>query len=550
MKIQQGAVKMKKSTNFTQRNKPLRAVFARIILAAAFLLMAGCGGRGTAPLSVPAGAAAGDLLGLEPCTYKAGKVEYAADCGTLVVPENRVDPGSRLIALPVRRVLSLNENPAEPIFWFAGGPGSTNMDFSNLEDLLDRHDIVMVGYRGVDGSTVLNCPEAVQATRGSVGDLLAQESIREIGSAFTRCFTRLASEGVDLDGYNIPEVVEDNEAARVALGYSRVNLLSGSYGTRVAQMYAWMYPQSVFRSAMISVNPPGHMVWEPDVLDSQIEYDARLCAQDPACSARTPDLAASVQSVAASMPKRWLFFPIDEGKVRFVTHFLLWHRGTAATAYDIYLSAERGDPSGLAILSLMYDVMIPSMSVWGDLAIKAASADFDPGRDYLTEMRPPGSIMGAPMSEFAWGSVQTMDWTIKSIPEELRRVQPSDVEMLLVSGSIDATTPAQWATTELMPSLSNGQQVILSEFGHTNDVWKLQPEALRHLLVTFYETGDADDSLFVYQPMDFHVGLMSFPLLAKVLLAVVVLLLLLVAFLVWFFVRRAKRRKAESVIHR
>ncbi|NIV37973.1 MAG: alpha/beta fold hydrolase, partial [Anaerolineae bacterium] len=91
-----------------------------------------------------------------------------------------------------------------------------------------------------------------------------------------------------------PEVVEDMEAARKGLGYERVNLISESYGTRVAQIYAWMHPDSVFRSALISVNPPGHMVWEPSVLDEQIMYDAELCAQDAECSARTGDLAETM----------------------------------------------------------------------------------------------------------------------------------------------------------------------------------------------------------------------------------------------------------------
>jgi hypothetical protein len=52
-------------------------------------------------------------------------------------------------------------------------------------------------------------------------------------------------------------------------------------------IYAWKYPDSLYRSAMIAVNPPGHFSWEPDVVDQQLEYDAELCAKDPECSART-----------------------------------------------------------------------------------------------------------------------------------------------------------------------------------------------------------------------------------------------------------------------
>ena len=523
-------------------NRPMMTLVVIAVLVT--VLVAACGPI-ESPITVPAGAQAGDLVRLEACTYEADKVEYAADCGTLVVPENRSDPNSRLIALPVTRIHASGGTPMEPIFWLAGGPGGTNMGFSHVEGLIEDHDIVLVGYRGVDGSSALDCPEENQAAKGLGGDLLSEESIANIGNAFALCLARLQDEGVDLDGYTIPEVVDDNEAARKGLGYERVNLLSGSYGTRVAQIYAWMHPDSLFRSAMISVNPPGHLVWEPGVLDTQVVYDADLCAQDAECSARTDDLAGTMRNVAHNMPSRWLFLTIDPGKARFMTHFFLWHRGNAATAYDVYLAAEQGDPSGLALMSLMYDLMIPTFMTWGELAVKGVSADYDPARDYLTEMNPADSILGAPMSEFIWSGAQAMDWPVTRIPAELRQVQPSDVETLLVSGNIDATTPAQWATEEPLPSLSNGEQVILSEFGHTDEGWGLQPDATVHLLTTFYATGVVDDSLFTYQPMDFNVGL-GFPTMAKIALAIVVLVVVGLVVIVRFAVRRVRRRKAAQ----
>jgi hypothetical protein len=160
-------------------------------------------------------------------------------------------------------------------------------------------------------------------------------------------------------------------------------------------------------------------------------------------------------------------------------------------------------------------------------------------------MNPPGAILGAPQSEIAWSPLYFADWPATLIPAEYRRVQASDVETLLLSGSVDGTTPARYATEELLPSLSNGQQVILSEFGHVDDVWNLQPEAAMHLLTTFYDTGEADDSLFTYQPMDFDVG-MGFPTMAKLVLAIIVLVIAGVVALFWFIVRRVWRRRASK----
>ena len=313
-------------------------------------------------------------------------------------------------------------------------------------------------------------------------------------------------------------------------------------------IYAWKHPESIFRSAMISVNPPGRLAWEPDVLDWQISYDAELCAQDPECSARTDDLSESVRKVVSTMPSRWLFLPIDEGKVRFFTHFFLWYRDgltgkDAAMVYDAFLAAEKGDSSGLALMSLMYDLIKPAtMMTWGQSAAIVMSTDFDSTRDYFNEMNPPGSILGAPQSEIAWSPLYFSGWPASLIPAEYRQVQGSDVETLLVSGSVDSTTPARYAADELLPSLSNGKQVILSEFGHVDDVWNLQPEAAMYLLTTFYDKVEADDSLFTYQPMNFDVGF-GFPAMAKLFVAVIVLLIALIWFVI-FWIRRRKARKA------
>ncbi|MGD8404100.1 MAG: alpha/beta fold hydrolase [Anaerolineales bacterium] len=511
------------------------------------LLITACGAPEAPTLTVPEGAQAGDLVDPEPCTYEAKEVEYTADCGTLIVPENRIDPNSRLIALPVTRIRATGSNPAEPIFRLGGGPGQSNMGFSHLERLIEKHDLVLVGYRGVDSSPELQCPEFIQAAKGGDDDLLSEESIANMGEALAHCAARLQDEGVDLDGYTILEEIEDVETARVGLGYERINLLSESFGTRVAIIYAWEHPDSLYRSAMISVNPPGRLAWEPDVLDWQITYDADLCAREPECSAQTDDLAETMRTVSQNMPSRWLFLPIDAGKVRFFTHFFLWYREgltgqDAAMVYDAYLAAEKGDPSGLAMMSLMYDLIKPAtMMTWGQSAAIVMSTDFDPARDYFAEMNPPGSILGAPQSEIAWSPLYFSDWPATLIPAEYRQVQASDVETLLVSGSVDSTTPARYATEELLPSLGNGQQVILSEFGHVADVWDLQPEATMHLLTTFYDTGVADDSLFTYQPMNFDVG-MGFPAMAKLVLAAIVLLIALV----WLIIYLVRRRRARN----
>lgn len=513
---------------------PVRKLIPALIMLG--LLVVCC--RDNSSIIVPEGSKAGNIT-LEPCEFKTKSGNFSADCGTIIVQESSDKADSRLIALPVIRVHATREDPAEPVFFLSGGPGQSNMNFKPPDELLANHDFVLVGYRGVDGSVKLDCPEVNRAIKGTEGDLLSQSSLSGLSKAFRQCADRLQAEGLDLNAYTMIDVIRDMEAARTALNYQHINLLSESYGTRVAQIYAYQQPEIIHRSAMIGVNPPGHFVWEPDTIDHQIEYYSNLCAQDSGCNARTSDLARTISNVIHRMPRRWLFIPIDEGKVRVITFALLYHRKTAALAFDTYFAAEKGDPSGLALMTLAYDFLFPSMITWGDLAAKALSADLDRTRNYAVEMDPPNSILGSPFSKLLWS---LGDWPTAPIPEEFRKTQPSGVETLLISGSIDFSTPPMFATKELLPQLSNGRQIILAEMGHTGDVWGVQPAALIRLLNSFYDTGIADDSLFRYAPMDFSVS-WGFPGIAKIALAVLIILILGISWLAWIIIRRTRRLK-------
>src|SRR5262245_3750340 len=155
---------------------------------------------GGSSVSVPSGAHAGQLT-LHSCTYPTEKGSYAADCGTLVVPENRHDPDSRLIAIPVTRIHAVSAHPGAPVFRLEGGPGKTNMTFPAASRYAPDHDVVLVGYRGVDGSVRLDCPE-VESAVSHTADLLSRSFFASYSKAFRACADRLTAAGVDLGGYS------------------------------------------------------------------------------------------------------------------------------------------------------------------------------------------------------------------------------------------------------------------------------------------------------------------------------------------------------------
>lgn len=462
---------------------------------------------------------------------------YAADFATLAVPENRRTPGGRQIELPVIRIRATGDDPAEPIFWLTGGPGRSNLDTFSSDFFIARHDHVMVGYRGVDGSVSLDCPEVADLLR-KTDDVLTDATLQRVGDAYTACAQRLQQAGVDLNGYTVLDVVDDLESARRALGYDKIHLLAESYGTRLAYLYAVRYPESLHRVVLIGASPPGRLVWDPEKVDAKLRRYAELWAQDPEAHARTPDLAAAIQQVNRNMPGRWLFLPIYPGSVQTAAFALLAERDGAARVFDAYVAAFNGDASGLWLMSFSAPYIFPEIVNWGDSASKAVSADYEPGRDYAREQVPPHAILGAPLGRFMWGPAHR--WPMERIPEKYRRVRPTDTEILILSGSLDPTTPAENAAQDLLPYLPNARQIVVSEMGHLNDIWRLQPHATAELIRSFFEAGQADDSLFEYEPMDFRVE-WGFPLLAKLILAGGFLGTVVLVFLLWVFVRFLRR---------
>ncbi len=499
-------------------------------------------------LAVPDGAAAGSLA-VEQCDYDTEAGVVAADCGTLVVPENRRDPASDLIALPVIRIRATAADPGEPVFRLGGGPGATNMGFPQASRLNDDHDVVLVGYRGVDGSRRLDCPEVTGAMQAS-DDLTGAKALPATTRAFKACADRLTRDGVDLTGYSIVQRVEDLEAVRTALGYSRINLLSSSAGTRTAMVYSWRHPEALHRSTMISVNPPGHLFWDPKTTDSQFAQYADLCRADASCAARTPDLVASVRDAAADIPERWGPFRVKDTNVRILSQYGMHHNGPASapnnapTLVDAYLS---GDAGAMWAMSFLGDVILPTSIVWGELA-SFAMIDAPAVQRYYEDSGDPGSILGNASTDFLWAGPSGFPTAWPDSPDnaEYRTMRPSDVETLLVSGSIDFSTPARTATEELLPALSRGQQVILPDLGHTADFWEHRPEAGKHLLTTFFDTGRVDSSRFDTRPVDFDAVPLSMSTIAKLLVGVVVTVAGLALLLLGMMARRWRERGGFS----
>ena len=109
------------------------------------LVLTDCGfGEDASPRpQSPEDAVAGDFT-VVPCVHVANEVAYSAECGTLIVPENRYDESSSLISIPVKRIPASRDAPAEPIFHL-----NPEGNWSSSSSLVSREDVHFTAGDGV-----------------------------------------------------------------------------------------------------------------------------------------------------------------------------------------------------------------------------------------------------------------------------------------------------------------------------------------------------------------------------------------------------------------
>jgi len=222
-------------------------------------------------------------------------------CGTVDVPENRLDPESRTITLAVARLHSSAAQVADdPVIQLEGGPG-----FPSLEDvagysvssILDKRDYILWDQRGTGLSDPnLDCGE----TNDAVWEVFAttEPAVAEyatIEESLRTCRARLVGDGVDLNGYNTTQNAADLEDIRVALGIDAWNLRGISYGSALAIETIRNHPDGVRSALLDSIVPPDEPFGaigrgESALRSFQALYDA--CAQDDPCRAKYGDLEA------------------------------------------------------------------------------------------------------------------------------------------------------------------------------------------------------------------------------------------------------------------
>jgi pimeloyl-ACP methyl ester carboxylesterase len=238
----------------------------------------------------------------EPEECRIRNLNENAECGHVIVPHDRSDPGASTIRIAVQIFKSTSPNPApDPVIFLAGGPGNPSTQLfklmgqfeTNIEPWLARGDVIVYDRRGGGFSEPnLQCPEVVEQAFAETGDLVTPSDWSAvIEEALSNCSTRLRSEGVVLEAYNSIEDAADVADIRKALDIETWNLLGVSYGSRLALTILRYQPEGVRSVIIHSVDPPmvkfSSGIGAAEVLFHEL---FRQCAANPACDEAYPSL--------------------------------------------------------------------------------------------------------------------------------------------------------------------------------------------------------------------------------------------------------------------
>lgn len=412
---------------------------------------------------------ADDPLPLEACQLT-GNVD--AMCGTLTAPEDRSKPNGRSLDLRVAVIPAESSvSEPDPVFLLAGGPGQAASEafpplVSSLSELNRDRDLVLVDQRGTGESAPLTCP--------NLEDAPTDISEAEVIELLEECRQELA-ETADLSQYTTAVAMADLDAVRQALGYTAINLIGTSYGTRAALTYLALYPDRVRSLVLNGVAAPELVLQLQAPRDGQraLEMLFEYCAADDACREKFPDPEAELDDLLAQLEggkevsvahplsgeiETYTITPDD--LMQLIFNMLYSADVTSTLPMLIHQAHETGDFSRLVGEGL-------AMTAGAGMAqgmFYAVSCTEDAPYVEMDEAETLQSGTDFPLMVDVLVEVCAA-WPRGDEPIYFRQLERSDVPTLLLSGEADPITPPRYAELAAA-AFPNSQHIRVPGYGH------------------------------------------------------------------------------------
>jgi pimeloyl-ACP methyl ester carboxylesterase len=413
---------------------------------------------------------------LEPC--RIAGIAHEVACGSVRRALDPARPGGVQIDVQFVVVPAMaRRRLPDPVFLLAGGPGQSAIEAAPLlmpsfARLNNRRDIVFVDQRGTGRSAPLECTEARREPLSDASDPDHQVAL------LARCRARLVTlpyvGGPDgLRHYTTTVAMQDLDAVRRALGYERINVVGGSYGTRAGLEYLRQFPQAVRRLVLDGVAPPDMALPASFSTDSQAAFDAMLmaCEREPACQAAHPDLRARWTALLAGLPRQvtvpdpltgeLVEMRLTRDVVLGAVRGPLYLPALAAALPPAIDAASRGRYEALAGIASMLHARRGTDLALG-MHFSVVCAEDLPRLGTSTD--PPGADFGRDFARLY--ERVCADWPRGDVPAAFYTVPRSSVPALLLSGGDDPATPPRHGARVAAALGPAARHVVVPHAGH------------------------------------------------------------------------------------
>jgi pimeloyl-ACP methyl ester carboxylesterase len=412
-------------------------------------------------------------IALEPCRTSDGNTEGL--CGKYEVFENRQSRTGRKIALNIMVLPAVSDKPApDPWFALAGGPGQSAVEAYPLAGsttkVRQQRDVVLVDQRGTGKSNSLPCelrdPKIAQEM---IGESIVPEKVRA-------CRAELEKKA-DLTQYTTSISADDLDDVRQAMGYDKINLFGGSYGTLAALVYLRMHGDHVRTITLEGVASPQYRIPVAFSQTTQHSIDQLIarCAADDACHKDFPDLKKEFQAIVDRLEKTPAHFDVDNGAAGTQPVTLTRGMFVAALRPLLYIPGIVSEFPYMIHLAYQDDWSIYGASVLlvrnaidkqidRGMSLSVICAEDIPG---TTEAMIRRETAGTYLGDFQVRLYQKgcNQWVRGAIPSDFHAPIRSAVPALLISGALDPATPPE-ASAQAAKDLSNSRVVVVKEGTH------------------------------------------------------------------------------------
>src|SRR5262249_24980646 len=251
----------------------------------------------------------------------------------------------------------------------------------------------------------------------------------------------------DLALYTTSIAMDDLDDVRSALGYEKINIYGGSYGTRAGLVYLRRHGDPVREAVLVGVCPTEYQLPLTVAKGVQNALDRLFddCSADPACHKAFPDLKADFISALKSLDKGPVkvqsYNPIKKQPQEITVsrpafleqlRFLLYSPELMQYVPQVIHQSAQGDFGGAAMLAFVIErQLLPIINQGMELSVICAE-----DAPFITEDKIKEATSGTYYGETTIRSVLNAckGWPRGKVPADYSEPVKSEVPVLMISG--------------------------------------------------------------------------------------------------------------------